>query len=73
MTKTRRHRLLHSCQRLVAARAAEASTAASKQLRHDLACYSSRADLLDLVAMMERYEDAETEPLRTLLHWPTAA
>jgi hypothetical protein len=38
-----------------------------KQLRNDLATYTSKADLDDLYATLDRYDDNETALVRTIL------
>lgn len=46
---------------------------ARAQLLADLASYQSKADLLDLGAMLERYSDEEAEPVRRAVDWTRAA
>ena len=38
-----------------------------RQLEHDLAAYTSRADLDDLLAVLDRYDDSETAQVRSIL------
>ena len=38
-----------------------------RQLQHDLASYTTRADLDDLFAVLDRYDDSETAAVRGIL------
>jgi ribosomal 50S subunit-associated protein YjgA (DUF615 family) len=41
---------------------------ARRHLRHELAAYTSQADLDDLNAMLDRYDDSDTAEVRALLN-----
>jgi hypothetical protein len=38
-----------------------------RQLQRDLATYTSQADLADLLAVLDRYDDSETAQVRSIL------
>jgi hypothetical protein len=42
-------------------------------LARDLAAFDSPSDLLELSAILYRYDDAETADIRTLVDWSRAA
>lgn len=48
-------------------REARAARAARKALEHDLASYTSQADLNDLGAILDRYSPEETADIRRIL------
>jgi len=48
-------------------RATRAALTARQSLERDLANYTSQSDLDDLYAMLDRYDDRETEQIRRIL------
>jgi len=48
-------------------REARASRATRKALEHDLATYTSQADLNDLGAILDRHSEEETADIRSIL------
>ena len=46
---------------------------ARADLAHQLAVFTSPSDLLDLSAILARYDDAETEDIRNIVDWTIAA
>ena len=48
-------------------RNARAARAARKALEHDLSGYTSAADLNDLGAILDRYDDSDTRDIRRIL------
>jgi hypothetical protein len=54
-------------------RARRTTRAAKKALAHDLSAFDSQADRLELAAMLGRYDDAETEEIRSLVDLTRAA
>jgi hypothetical protein len=54
-------------------RARRADRDARRTLEHELAAFDSPADLLELSAMLERHDDAETETIRRIVDWQRAA
>jgi hypothetical protein len=48
-------------------RDARAARAARKSLEHDLASYTTEADLNDLDAILDRHSEAETAEIRRIL------
>lgn len=47
--------------------------ASRKKLARELAAFDSPSDLIDLSAMLERYDDAEVADIRRLVDWTPAA
>ena len=58
-------------------RAAHAARRAARRRRaalaHDLAAFHSAADLAELTALLGRYDDADSAPIRELVDWTRAA
>lgn len=46
---------------------------AERRLALDLGAFTSRADLLELAAICDRYDDAVSEPIRDSVDWTRAA
>lgn len=46
---------------------------AERRLALDLGAYTSRADLLELAAACDRYDDAVSAPIRERVDWTRAA
>lgn len=53
--------------------ARRAARAARHALAVDLAAFETPAELTELSAILERYDDRETETLRRLVNWDRAA
>lgn len=54
-------------------RAARARREQDRALQQELAAFTSRADLLELAAILERYDDDRAAPIRRLVDWSHAA
>lgn len=67
MSRSTTSRLRHS---LATARARRE---AQRRLALDLGAYTSRADLLELAAICDRYDDAVSAPIRAAVDWTRAA
>ncbi len=46
---------------------------ARKKLARELAGFTTTNDLIELSALLERYDDAETADIRRLVNWSPAA
>jgi hypothetical protein len=51
----------------------QVARASRKKLAQELAAFDSASDLIDLSAMLERYDDAEVADIRQLVDWTRAA
>jgi hypothetical protein len=56
-----------------ARRARRAGRIEREALARELAAFRSPAELIELSAMLERYADIQTEPIRDLVNWGHAA
>lgn len=52
---------------------ARARRESERRLALDLGAYTSRADLLELAAACDRYDDAVSAPIRERVDWTSAA
>lgn len=48
-------------------------TRKNRRLARELDQFRTRAELLELAAVLDRHDDAKTEPLRELVDWTRAA
>ena len=67
MSRSATTRLRHSLATARARREAE------RRLALDLGAYTSRADMLELAAICDRYDDAVADPIRNHVDWTRAA
>ena len=53
-------------------RAQRADRQAERALRHDLASYSTPAELIELSALLRLHDDHDAEPIRRIVDWHAA-